>query len=108
MEGCEFKELKGCKEISSHVDAQYFWGKTFALGKVTGISNKCMCIKSKYCFPVNSNIALFLKIKGKVIDTLATVRQYKQVNFLNDTMCVDVINPSQAYSGFVKSLHPTT
>jgi hypothetical protein len=97
---CEFREDNGCKEISSKVNVRYFWGNTFALGNVTGISKNCICIKSKYCFPLNSNIELLLPTKGKVIDILATVSRYKQVNFLNDTMCVEVLNPSQTYSGF--------
>jgi hypothetical protein len=104
---CEFKENKGCKEIFSKVDVRYFWSKIFALGNITGISKNCICIKSKYCFPLNSNIELLLPTKRKVIDILATVRRYKQVKFLNDTMCVEVINPSQTYSCFVRSLHPT-
>jgi hypothetical protein len=103
MERCKFKEEKGCKEISTKVDVRYFWGKTFVLGNITGISKKCMCIKSKYRFPVNSNIDLFLKNKEQMIDALVTVRNYKKVIFRNDTMCVEVLNPSQEYSCFVES-----
>jgi hypothetical protein len=106
MESCKFKEEKDCKEISTKVDVRYFWGKTFALGNILGISKKCMCIKSKYCFPVNSNIELFLKNKKQIIDIFATVRSYKKANFRNDTMCVEVLNPSQEYSYFVESLYP--
>lgn len=107
MSMCTFKKDKGCNEICSKVNVRYFWGNTFALGNVTGISKNCMCIKSKYCFPLNTNIELLLPIEGKVIDILATVRRYEQVKFLNDTMCVDIFNPSQEYSDFVSSISPT-
>lgn len=103
---CTFKKDKGCNDICSKVKVRYFWGNTFDLGNVTGISKNCMCIKSNYCFPLNSNIELLLPTKRKVIDVLATVRRYKQVKFLNDTMCVEVLNPSLTYIGFVESLHP--
>jgi hypothetical protein len=107
MKNCEFIGKRDCTKIFSKVNVRYLWGNTFDLGYVTGISKNCICIKSQYCFPLNSNIELLFPTKGKVIDILATVRKYKQVKFLNDTMCVEVLNPSQTYSGFVESLHPT-
>ncbi len=104
MKGCTFRGEKECKELSTEVDVRYFWGKLIACGHVTGISKQCMCIKTKYCFPIHSNIELFLPAKRNVIEILATVRSYKQVKFLNDIMCVEVVKPSWEYSAFIDSL----
>lgn len=108
MEVCALKVEKGCKEISSSIDVRYFWGKLIAFGHVTGISKKCMCMKAQYCFPVNSNIELLLPTKHEIITIAATVRRYRQINFRNDIMCVEVLQPSRKFSDYIDSLSPST
>jgi hypothetical protein len=106
---CEFKEKKGCNDCkgmsSIVVDVEYFWSKKITIGNIENISKCCMCINTKYCLPLDSKIELFIPFKRKVLSMLARMSRYKHIDSLNDTMSVEVLNPSTAYLDFVCRLN---
>lgn len=104
MENCEFIGKRDCTNISSKVDVRYFWGNMLALGNATSISKSCICINTKFCFPLNSRIELLIAFKKEVLEILARVSTYKHTDSLYDTMRVKVLNPSQEYSDFVDNI----
>lgn len=82
---------------------RYFRGNLFTLGNVIGISESCICIKTKFCLPLNSIFELLLPWKRTVLDLPVRVSGFTHSNTLHDTMSVDVVNPSKEYSDFVEN-----
>jgi len=107
MEDCGFRREEYCNKISLKVDARFFWANMIALGDVTGISKNCICINTRFCFPLDSLIKLFLPFKRKVVDLSVRVDRLKRKNSLHETMCVKVLNPSKEYLDFVYDFSPT-
>ena len=106
MEDCEFGRERYCNKISLKVDARFFWAKMLALGDVTGISKNCICINTRFCFPLDSLIELFLPFKRKVLDLSVRVDKFRRKNSIHETMCVEVLNPSKEYLDFVYDFSP--
>ncbi len=106
MEDCEFRRERYCNKISLKVDTRFFWANMLALGDVTGISKNCICINTRFCFPLDSLIELFLPFKRKVINLSVRVDRFKRKNSLHETMCVEVLNRSKEYLDFVYDLSP--
>lgn len=94
---CKDKEAKKCRETSLKIDAKYFWGSYLALGNVTDISVNCICIKTRYCIPLQSMINLFLPFKRKVIDIPVRVEDLAHSDTINEILTVKVLRPSQEY-----------
>lgn len=107
MEDCKCIGKRDCTSISSKVDVRYFWGNMLAVGNATSISKSCVCINTKFCFPLNSRIELLIPFKRRVLEILAKVSTYKHTDSLYDTMRVEVLNSSQEYSDFVRSFSKT-
>jgi hypothetical protein len=101
MGNCNFSQKADCKRISTTVDVRYFWGKLFALGNVSDISKSCMCINTKYCLPLNSSIELLLQFNNRILTIPVKINGYSHTNTLQDSMSVDVLNPSKEYLEFM-------
>jgi hypothetical protein len=108
MGSCNFSREADCKKLSSKVDVKYFWGKNLAFGNITDISKQCMCISTKFTFPLNSKIELLIPFKSKVFSVLSRVSGYEHTNSLYDNMSVEVLNCSQEYLEFVNSFEKRT
>jgi len=107
MEDCEFRREKYCNKISLKVDARFSSAKMLNLGDVKGISKNCICISTKFCFPLDSLIELFVPFKRKAIDLTVRVDRFKRKNRLHEIMCVEVLNPSKEYIDFVYDFSST-
>jgi hypothetical protein len=103
MGRCTLSGEFDCQKIPLNVDVKYLWGNRFALGNVTEISKSCVCIYTRFCFPIYSKIELLFPFKRNVITILSRVSGYKHIDSLYDTMHVEVLNPSQEYLEFVSS-----
>jgi hypothetical protein len=93
-----------CKKISSTVEARYFWCNKLALGNITDISSNCMCINTKFIFPLNSMIELLIPLKRNVLTIHARVCRSKHNDSHNDSMCFEVSNQGKDYLEFVCNL----
>lgn len=67
------------------------------------ISEECICISTKYTFPLNSRVELLIPHKSKIMGILTRVNRYEHIDSLYDIMSVQVLNSSQEYLEFKNS-----
>lgn len=104
MDNCWFIGGRDCKKTSSKIEVRYFWGNVLALGNITDISSNCMCINTKFSFPLNSRIELLIPFKKNVLTILARVSRYKHTDSLYDSMYVEVLNQNKDYLELLNAL----
>jgi hypothetical protein len=108
MKGCEHIGDRICKPINSKVRARYFFGNMLVLGNITNITESCMCITTKYRIPLNSIIELLIPLDKNTINIIVRINRYDNINSisLNDSMTVEILDPSDEYLQFVGSFSP--
>ena len=91
-----------CRGISSKINSRYS-GNTINLGIATNISESCICINTRYCFPLGSDINLLIPFERDVLSVYGRVRRITHKDTLSETMSVDLLNPSKEYMKYVGS-----
>ena len=89
-----------CREISLKVNARYL-GNKINLGKASSISEICICIDSRYCFPLNSDINLLLPSEGDDLSVYGRVRSTTHNHYISETVSYNILTPSEEYLKYV-------
>ena len=71
---------------------------------VTNISEKGLCIKTSMCFPVETQCKISILGKEGVFDIQAFVKRSNKKEGFNETMGLELLNPSRQYREFVNTL----
>ena len=86
-------------------DKPRYSGNTINLGKASNISEICICIDTRYCFPIDSDINLLIPFERDVLSVYGRVRSITHHNILCETISVDILNPSKEYIKYVYSFN---
>lgn len=106
MTNYQKEDRVNCREISSKINARYS-GNTIKLGKASHISEICICIDTRYCFPLYYDINLLIPFKRDVLSIYGRVRSITHNNTLSETISFDIINPSKEYIEYIDSFSQT-
>ena len=104
MKNCEFAGNRSCRRSNLKISARYFLGNTIVLGNITSITDRCMCISTRYTIPLGSSIHLFIPFRKNVLNIPVTVARYLNRERSDEAMCVEVSNPSTEYLEFFNSI----
>jgi hypothetical protein len=107
MEPCGLTGETGCKKIRMDVDIRYYPDSVLHLGTTEGVSKNCMCVNTRMHFPLNSKIKIVVPFNKDSLNVPVSVNNFLRTNDLNDTMSVEVANPTKEYLEFVDSLAVT-
>lgn len=100
---CNLSEKRDCREIQMEIQARLFFGNLLSLGTSTGVSKHCMCINTKYRFPLHSWINLLFPFKKDIVNIPCKISGFSEIDSLNDTMSIEILNPPEEYLELVNS-----
>jgi len=95
------------ERISADLQANFFCGNTMYSGTVTNLSENGMFVKTRMCFPFDSNLELLIPLKEEVLKVPIKVSRIEKTEDFYDGMGVEVLSPCQNYSEFVNRLKST-
>ena len=102
MGSYEENDRVNCREFSSKISARYV-GNKINLGKASYISKTCICIDTRYCFPIDSDIYLLIPFEREVVSVRCRVRSISDGYHISETVSFDILNPSKEYINYVDS-----
>ena len=106
MAAYEEEDRVNCWELSSKISARYL-GNKINLGKAANISEACICIDTKYCFPIDSELKLLIPFERDVLSVHGRVRSSTHRNNINETVSFSILNPSIEYMKYLESFSQT-
>ncbi len=106
MVSYEKEDRVNCREISFKISARYS-GNKINLGKAMNISETCICIETRYCFPLDSDINLLIPFEKDVLSVYGRVNSITHKHDINETISFDILNPSKEYIKYVDSFSQT-
>ena len=71
---------------------------------IINISEKGVCIHTPMCFPCGTECKLFISGKDGVVEVQALVKRIAKNEGFNDTMGLELLNPSQKCREFINAL----
>ncbi len=106
MAAYEEEDRVNCREISSKISARYL-GNKINLGKAANISESCICIDTKYCFPIDSELKLLIPFERDVLSVHGRVSSSTHRNNISETVSFSILNPSIEYMKYLESFSQT-
>ena len=103
MISCGLLEKKDCREMQMEIKARLFFGNLLSLGTSSGASKHCMCIHTRYRFPLHSWISLLIPSKNDAVIIPCEISGFSAIDGLHDTMSLEILNPPEEYLELVKS-----
>jgi hypothetical protein len=97
------RDIRDCKKVLASIDVIFFCCNSLYSATVKTISENCICLNTKFCFPLNSMVELLVPFQRKVMDIPVRVSSFAHINTLLDTMSVEVLSPCKEYTDFVES-----
>lgn len=97
------RDIRDCNKVLTSLDVIFYCCNSLYSGTVKEISESCICLNTKFCFPLNSMFELLVPFQRKVLDIPVRVSRLAYINNLLDTMSVEVLSPSKEYTDFVES-----
>lgn len=103
MKTCSLSEERGCRTVQMEIQARLFFGNLLSLGKSTEASEQCMCINTKYRFPLHSWINLLIPFEKDIVSIPCEVCCFSVIDSLHDIMSLQIPNPPEEYLELVNN-----
>jgi len=103
MSACCLSEKRDCRKIQMEIQARLFFGNLLSLGTSTDVSKQCMCINTRYRFPLHSWINLLIPVKKDIVNIPCEISGFSAIDGLHDTMSIEIANPPEEYLELVNN-----
>ncbi len=100
---CSLSEKRDCREMQMEIQARLFFGNLLSLGTSTEASKHCMCINTRYRFPLHSWINLLIPFNKDIVNIPCEISGFSKIDSLHDTMSIEILNPPEEYLELVNS-----
>jgi len=104
MRTCSLSAKRDCREMQMEIKARVFFGNLLSLGTSLEASEQCMCINTKYRFPLHSWINLLIPYKSDVVNVPCEVSGFSKIDSIHDIMSIVISNPPEEYLELVSSV----
>ena len=108
MGNCKDINKNDCRKVRAKVGAKIYFGTLSSFGVISHLSESCMCIDTRMCFPIHSMMHLFIHSKNNDLHVPVQVSKYVHADGLHSTLIVDVLNASMEYREFIDSCKSTS
>jgi len=92
------------ERITADLQANFFCGNTMYSGTVINLSENGMFIKTRMCFPFDSQLEILIPLKEEVLKVPIKVSRIEKRENFYDGMGVEVLSPCHHYLEFVNRL----
>ena len=100
---CSLSEKRDCREMQMEIKARLFFGNLLSLGTSTEVSKHCMCIDTRYRFPLHSWINLLIPFNKDLMNIPCEISGFLEIDSLHDTMSIEILNPPEEYLELVNN-----
>jgi len=103
MRICSLSEKRDCREMQMEIQARLFFRNLLSIGTSTEASRDCMCIITKYRFPLHSWINLLIPLKKDIVNIPGEISGFSKIDSLHDTMSIEIFYPPEEYLELVNN-----
>lgn len=95
------------QRIYANMQTDFFYDNTICKGIVINLSENDMCIITRMCFPIESQLEILIPMKEDVLKVPVKVRRTQKIGYYFDAMGVELLRSPRGYLEFINKLRLT-